>query len=128
MAEDRGRGKADLLATSIQVSGLSEEELERRLGWSPGSVGRILEGEEDFDAEEVLKVLSELNGDAGLDKKPELEEPDEGQTQVVTDLLERFRGLGYEAREVTAADEELDVSKLEKQVRAILREAFGKES
>jgi len=128
MAEDRGRGKADLLATSIQVSGLSEEELERRLGWSPGSVGRILEGEEDFDPEEVLKVLSELNGDAGLNKKTELEEPDEGQTQVVTDLLKRFRGLGYEAREVTAAEEELDLPKLEKQVRAILREAFGKES
>lgn len=128
MAEDRGRGKADLLATSIRVSGLSEEELERRLGWSSGSVGRILEGEEDFDPEEVLKVLSELNGDAGLNKKPELEEPDEGQTQVVTDLLKRFRGLGYEARAVTAPEEELDISKLEKQVRAILREAFGKES
>ena len=126
MAEDRGRGKADLLATSIQVSGLSEEELERRLGWSPGSVGRILEGEEDFDAEEVLKVLSELNGNPGLNR--ELEDPEEGQTRVVTDLLERFRGLGYEAREVTAAEEELDVSKLEKQVRAILREAFGRES
>lgn len=127
MAEDRDRGKADLLATSIQVSGLSEEELERRLGWSPGSVGRILEGEEDFDAEEVLKVLSELNGDAGLGGKPQLGDPLEGQTQVVTNLLERFHGLGYEARKV-AADEELDIAKLEKQVRAILREAFGKES
>lgn len=128
MAHDRDRGKADLLATSLQVSGLSEEELERRLGWSPGSVGRILEGEEDFDAEEVLKVLSELNGDAGLSGRSGLADPDEGQTQVVTDLLGRFRGLGYEAREVTAVEEELDPPKLEKRVQAILREAFGKES
>lgn len=128
MAEDRARWMADLLATSLQVSGLSEEELERRLGWSPGSVGRILEGEEDFDPEEVLQVLDELNGDPGLDRKPVIDNPDEGQTQVVSNLLERFRGLGYEAREVTAPEEELDLSKLEKKVRAILREAFGKES
>lgn len=119
---------ADLLATSIQVSGLSEEELERRLGWSPGSIGRILDGDEDFDPEEVLKVLSELSGGSGPDARSGIGEPDEGQTQVVADLLGRFRGLGYEAREVTAAQEELDLSKLEKQVRAILREAFGKES
>ena len=127
MAEDRARWMADLLATSIQVSGLSEEELERRLGWSPGSVGRILEGEEDFDPEEVLRVLGELNGDPGLGGHSELADPEEGQTQVVTDLLNRFRGLGYEAREGTASAEELDISNLEKKVRAILREAFGRE-
>lgn len=125
MAEDRARWMADLLDTSLQVSGLSERELERRLGWSAGAVGRILEGEEDLDPEEALRVLVELNGEAGFDAGPELDGSDDGQTQVVTDLLDRFRRLGYETREVAAPDGELDLSNLEKKIQAILREAFG---
>src|SRR5262245_52345641 len=107
MADDRARWMADLLDTSLQVSGLSERELERRLGWSAGAVGRILEGEEELDPEEALRVLAELNGEAGLDLM------DDGQTQVVTSLLERYRRLGYEAREVAAPEEDLSVSSLE---------------
>jgi hypothetical protein len=127
MAEDRARWMADLLATSMQVSGLSEEELERRLGWTSGSIDRILEGEEDLDPDEAIRVLSELNGDPGLDGGPDLGDAEDGQTQVVTNLLERFHRLGYEAREAAAPEEDLDVSKLEKKIQAILREAFGKE-
>lgn len=125
MAEDRARWMADLLDTSLQVSGLSERELERRLGWSPGAVGRILEGEEELDPEEALRVLVEMNGDAGIDAGPEPDALDGGQTQVVTDLLDRFRRLGYETRQVAAPDAELDLSDLEKRIQAILREAFG---
>lgn len=125
MAEDRARWMADLLDTSLQVSGLSERELERRLGWSSGAVGRILEGEEDLDPEEALRVLVELNGDAGFDAGPEPEGLDDGQTQVVTQLLDRFRRLGYETREVAAPHGELDLSNLEKTIQSILREAFG---
>jgi transcriptional regulator with XRE-family HTH domain len=127
MAEDRARWMADLLATSMQVSGLSEKELERRLGWTSGSIGRILEGEEDLDPDQAIRVLSELNGDPGADAGPDLDEPEDGQTQVVTNLLERFHRLGYEAREMAAPEEDLDVSKLEKKIQAILREAFGRE-
>lgn len=115
---------ADLLATSIQVSGLSEEELEHRLGWSPGSVGRLLEGESALDAEHVLSILSEITGEAGRAGGADLGEPEEGRTQMVADLMERFRHLGYE--EVTLPEEDLDVSELEKKVEAVLRDAFGK--
>jgi transcriptional regulator with XRE-family HTH domain len=125
MADDRARWMADLLDTSLQVSGLSERELERRLGWSAGAIGRILEGEEELDPEEALRVLTELNGEAGLDAGPELDRLDDGQTQVVAHLLERFRRLGYEAREVAAPEEDLGASSLEKRIQAILREAFG---
>lgn len=127
MAEDRARWMADLLATSMQVSGLSEEELEQRLGWTSGSIGRILDGEEELDPEQAIRVLSELNGDPVSDAGPDPDDPEDGQTQVVTSLLERFHRLGYEARAVAAPEEDLDVSKLEKKVQAILREAFGKE-
>lgn len=125
MAEDRARWMADLLDTSLQVSGLSERELERRLGWRAGAVGRILEGEEELDPEEALRVLTELNDEAGLDAGPELDGLDDGQTQVVAHLLERFRRLGYEAREVVPPAGEMDLADLEKKVRAILQEAFG---
>lgn len=125
MAEDRARWMADLLDTSLQVSGLSERELERKLGWSPGAIGRILEGEEDLDPEEALRVLVELNEDTGFDASSEPDGLDDGQTQVVTQLLARFHKLGYETREVAAPDGELDLSNLEKKIQAILREAFG---
>ena len=118
---------ADLLATSIQVSGLSEEELEQRLGWTSGSIGRILDGEENLDPDEAIRVLNELNGEPGLEGESDLADRDDGQTQVVTSLLERFHRLGYEARELEALEEGLDVSKLEKKIQAILREAFGPE-
>ena len=125
MADDRARWMADLLDTSLQVSGLSERELERRLGWTAGAVGRILDGEEELDPEEALRVLVELNGKPGLDTGPELDGLDDGQTQVVTDLLDRFHRLGYETREVTPPDGEPDLASLEKKVEAILRQAFG---
>lgn len=115
---------ADLLATSIQVSGLSEEELELRLGWSPGSVGRLLEGEADLDAENMLSILSEITGESGRVGGAGLREPEEGRTQIVTDLMERFRRLGYE--QVAVPEEDLDIAELERKVEAVLRDAFGK--
>ena len=121
MADDRARWMADLLDTSLQVSGLSERELEKRLGWSAGAVGRILEGEEELDPEEALRVLAELNEEADLDDD---RFPDE-HTQVVTHLLDRFRRLGYGADEVAAPDGKPDLKELEKKVAAVLKEAFG---
>jgi len=123
MAEDRAGWTVDLLATSIQISGLSEEEVERKLGWSPGAVGRILEREEDLGPGEALRVLTELGVDSGPDGETWYLE--DGQTQVVTHLLERFRRLGYGQPMVAAPGEELELAKLEKQVQAILQEAFG---
>lgn len=127
MADDRARWMADLLDTSLQASGLSERELERRLGWSAGAIGRILEGEEDLDPEEALRVLVELNRDAGFDAGPEPGGPDDGQTQVVTELLDRFRRLGYETREVAVPDGEPDLANLEKRIQEMLRDAFGEQ-
>jgi hypothetical protein len=124
MEEDRARWMAELLATSIQVSGLSEEELERRLGWKPGSVGRILDGESDLDPDRVMEMLRELN--ERIETGPALREPEDDRTQVVTDLLERFQDLGYKIQEVPPPDSgAVDLSSLEKKVESLLREAFG---
>jgi len=126
MAEDRARWMADLLATSIQVSGLSEEELELRLGWTSGSVARLLEGEGDLGPEQFLRVLGELHGDARTERSADLADLEDDRTQVVTSLLDRFELLGYELTEVAPpAEGRMDIPELEKRVESILRKAFG---
>ena len=129
MAEDRAQWMADLLATSIQVSGLSEEELELRLGWKSGSVARLLEGEGDLGPEQFLRVLGELHGDAKMQRGgagADFADLEDDRTQVVTSLLDRFQLLGYELTEVAPPDEgRMDLPELEKQVESILRKAFG---
>ena len=117
---------ADLLATSIQVSGLSEEELEQRLGWTAGSVARLLEGEGDLGPEQFLRVLGELHGDARPEGGADFPDLEDGRTQVVTDLLDRFELLGYELKEVAPpAEGRMNLPELEKKVESILRKAFG---
>lgn len=122
MSEDQTRWMAELLATSIQVSGLSEEELEEKLGWSPGAVGRLLEGDE-LDPERALEVLAELNGDSSWELGPDTEWDE--RTQVVTELVDRFRRLGYEAAPALPQEQRLSIGDLEKRVEAVLRETFG---
>lgn len=117
---------ADLLATSIQVSGLSEEELERRLGWTSGSVARLLEGEGDLGPEQFLRVLGELHGDVKPEGRADFADPEDDRTQVVTTLLDRFQLLGYELKEVAPpAEGRVSLPELEKRVESILRKAFG---
>ncbi len=117
---------ADLLATSIQVSGLAEEELELRLGWTSGSVARLLEGDGDLGPEQFLRVLGELHGDAKLQVGADFADLEDDRTQVVTNLLDRFQLLGYELTEVEPPDEgRMDLPELEKRVESILRKAFG---
>lgn len=119
MEEDRARW-AELIATSLQVSGLTEEELERRLGWGPGALGRLLDGEGDLEPDQVLEILGELRESSRFRKSRN----GDGSTQVVAELLERFRLLGYEPR--AAAPAEPSSSKdLEKKVESVLRRAYG---
>lgn len=127
---------AELLETSIQVSGLSERELEKRLGWKRGSLGRLLEGETEIEPQHVLKILGELNGVAAA--PPDPEELADERTQMVSDLLERYHRLGYEKKKAEPlaessgrrkrAKEPLDMAELEAKIEKALREAFRKSS
>ena len=123
MEEDRARW-AELIATSLQVSGLSEEELERKLGWSPGALGRLLDGEGELEPDQVLEILGELTGTSRPRKSRE--PGSAGRTQAATELLERFRMLGYEPRPaLPPAVEASNPEELEKKVETILRRAYG---
>lgn len=123
MGEDRARW-AELIATSLQVSGLSEEELEHRLGWTPGALGRLLDGRHDLDPDQVLEILGELNELSRFRKSREASGA--GTTQVVQELLERFRLLGYAPRQAAPPSAEpSSLDELEKKVESILRRAYG---
>lgn len=129
MEQDRARW-AELIATSLQVSGLSEEEVEHKLGWSPGSLGQLLGGEGDLEPDQVLEILGELNessrprrGEAAVNAADT--RGGGGRTQMVTELLERFRLLGYEPREAAPPAEPSSLKELEKKVESVLRRAYG---
>jgi hypothetical protein len=121
MSEDQARWMAELLETSIQVSGLSERELEKRLGWGAGDVGRLLAGETDIEPQHVLRILAELNGETPA---TDFDEPEEERTQMVTDLLDRFHRLGYEAPARLPVEKRLNLKALQKKIETTLREAF----
>jgi hypothetical protein len=124
MKEDRARW-TELIATSLQVSGLSEEELERKLGWSPGSLGRLLEGEGDLEPDQVLEILGELN-EGSRPRMNEAAVNARGSTQTVTELLERFRLLGYEPGVAALPPaERSSLKELERKVESVLRRAYG---
>ncbi len=125
MEEDRARW-AELIATSLQVSGLTEEELERKLGWSAGSLGRLLEGEGDIEPDQVLEILGELQ-ESSRSRRSRSGDPGHGRTRVVAELLERFRLLGYELGQAPPppAAESASLRELEKKVESVLRRAYG---
>jgi hypothetical protein len=125
MEEDRARW-AELIATSLQVSGLPEEELERRLGWSPGSLGRLLDGEGRLEPDQALEILGELNGRSRLERREDAAGCGDDRSQMVTDLLDRFGRLGYEPRAAAPPPgEPSSPGELEKKVDMILRRAYG---
>ena len=126
MEEDRARW-AELLTISLQVSGQTEDELERRLGWSPGSLGRLLDGEANLEPDQVLAILDELDRGPRREMREHAAAYRDDRSQVVTDLLDRFRVLGYEPRTAAAPRpaEPTNPGELEKQVESVLRRAYG---
>lgn len=125
MEEDRARW-AELIATSLQVSGLSEEELERKLGWSAGALGRLLDREGDLEPDQVLEILGELQESSRSRRSRSAGDPGQGRTQVVAELLERFRMLGYELGQAPPPPaESASLKELEKKVESVLRRAYG---
>ncbi len=126
MAEDQTLWMTRILETSLQESGLSEREVERRLGWRRGTLERMLQGEAALSHEQVIEVLDVLNRDLEL---ASLHRRRASGTSMVQDLVDRFRHLGScdaEAVAVSLAPPST-MADLESHVDSILREAFGLE-
>lgn len=113
-----------LLEESLQGSGLSEREVEERLGWEPGALGRMLEGGADSGPVQLLTVLSQL----GSEKAGALSPPrrQERGTQMVQELIDRFLDLGYgSAGAAPAAVTPPSAGDIEKTVEDVLLRTFG---
>jgi len=112
-----------LLEVSLQGSGLSEREVEERLGWEPGALGRMLEGGADSGPMQLLTVLSELGSEkAGAPSPPERQERG---TQMVQELIDRFQGLGYGSPGTAPAVPMPSAGEIEKTVEDVLQRTFG---
>ena len=122
--DEQGRWLARLLEASLQSCGLSEREVEERLGWEPGALGRMLDGAADCGPRQLLAVLAELGSvRAGSSLPTRHGEPG---TQMVQDLIERFRRLGYGQTGAASIDALPPVDdEIEKIVEDVLRRTFG---
>ncbi len=119
------RWMARLLEASLQSSGLSEREIEERLAWEPGALGRVLDGSVDCGPQQLLAILAELGAErAGTPPFPR--RPERG-ADMVQELIERFRGLGYgQPAGAAAIDATLpSAGEIEKTVDDVLGRTFG---
>ncbi len=122
MADDLAQRLARLLETSLQDAGISQRQLEERLGWGPGSVGRILKGEAECEPRQLLEILGEL-GEAERSRPGRAARRKAGTTSMADELLERSRLLGYRSQ-ISPPAEIPEPADLEETVRAAIRRAF----
>jgi transcriptional regulator with XRE-family HTH domain len=129
MADDEAHWATQLLETSLQASGLSERELEKRLGWDKGALGKILHDRGAPDHQQVLDVLEVLSRN-GRAPRPESRSGVGGP--LVGTLLERFERLGIPASTDPVPGGKSPAGPLpqddglERRVEEILAEAFGR--
>ncbi|MES1211224.1 MAG: hypothetical protein ABUL63_02700 [Acidobacteriota bacterium] len=126
MMDEQNRWTARLLEASLQSSGLSEREIEERLGWEAGLLGRILDGTAECPPLQLLAFLAELNAER-RGGAPGLRRGERG-TQMVQELIERFRSLGYGPPGAAPAVFPAPVTDdVERTVEEALQRAFGKD-
>jgi hypothetical protein len=125
MMDEGDRWTARLLEASLQSSGLSEREIEERLGWEPGRLGRILDGTAECGPLQLLEVLAEIGGDR-RGNPPQHGRP-ERRTPMVQELLDRFRALGHGPPTIgKVGGQGPTMGEIEKTVEEVLDLTFGK--
>ena len=126
MFDDNNDWLLEVLETAFRGSGLSEGNLEQRLGWSGGALGRLLRREEPCQAHHVVAVLGELHtGQDRFSRREAWKNSLDLEDRLVDDLLDRFERLGYRAVEESLPQGEPDSVELERRVESALRGAFG---
>lgn len=122
--DEQSRWMVRLLEASLQSSGLSEREVEERLGWEPGALGRMLDGAADCAPQQLLTLLAELGSE--MRGNPSPPQRRERGTQMAQELIERFRRLGYgqpEAAPVVAIPPPA-AEEIERTVEDVLQRTF----
>lgn len=125
---EQTRWVARMLEAAIQAFGLSELELERRLGWNEGALSDILAGRVELHSEHVLAILDGLSVAPRAERSEEEEELDDSGSFLVEELIGRSRRLGFDPEESRVPDyPPPQGAELERRIRTVLREAFGDE-
>jgi transcriptional regulator with XRE-family HTH domain len=92
--DDEVRRAAKLLEALIQVTGESQEELERRLEASPGYLGRLLAGRVELKLRHILAVLRVLEIEPSLFFKTLYPGADLAGTVQLDELRQQVKSLG----------------------------------
>lgn len=121
--DEQGRWMARLMEASLQSSSLSEREVEERLGWEPGALGRMLDGAADCGPRQLLAILAEL-GSARAGSSLPLPHGERG-TRMVQDLIERFHRLGYSQLGAASITPPPVDDEIERTVEDVLQRTFG---
>lgn len=116
-----------MLEAAIQAFGLSNRELETRLGWEEGVLDALLEGKVELEPRHVVKILD------GLSLEPEepaesagVDLDDDSGSFLVDELISRFERLGYGPAQTAIPDHPPPNGvELERRIRSVLVKAFG---
>lgn len=121
--DEQTRWMARLLEASLQNSGLSEREVEERLGWESGELGGMLEGTVECGPLQFLVILAELGPERR--ESPRSRRKDRG-TRMVQELIERYHSLGHgKPGDALAAAAPPETAEIERTVDEVLRRTFG---
>lgn len=124
---EQTRWVARMLEAAIQAFGLSEQELERRLGWNQGVLSDVLAGRVELHSEHILAILDGLSVTPRAERTGE-DDLDDSGSFLVDELIGRSRRLGFDPEESQLPDyPPPQGAELERRIRTVLREAFGDE-
>lgn len=124
---EQTRWVARMLEAAIQAFGLSERELERRLGWNEGALSDVLAGRVELHSEHILAILDGLSVAPRAERREE--DLEDSGSFMVEELIDRSRRLGFDPEEPSCVPDypPPEGAELERRIRTVLREAFGDE-
>lgn len=124
--DDEVRRAASLLEALIQVTGVSPEELEKRLEASPGYLGRLLSGIVELKLRHILAILRILEIEPALFFQTLYPESGPaGGTVRIDELRRRLAELGL-GRELAAPKPEVGMDDLERLVQGAVQAALSR--
>jgi hypothetical protein len=125
--DDEVRRATKLLEALIQVTGVSREEIERRLEAAPGYVERLLTGRLELKLRHILAVLRVLEIEPSLFFQTLYPEagPAGGAVQIA-ELRRRVESLGMDEREGEAAPSKVGIEDLERLVQGAVQAALSR--
>ncbi|HEX5718601.1 MAG TPA: hypothetical protein VF179_20745 [Thermoanaerobaculia bacterium] len=124
--DDEVRRAAKLLEALIQATGVSSEEMEKRLDASPGYVRRLLSGALELKLRHILAILRVLEIEPALFFQTLYPEAGPaGGTVRLDELRQRLTALGVGC-EPTAPKPEVGMDDLEKLVQSAVQAALSR--